>query len=70
MPQIFHPSTNTIAKMSIVGVLLGIPAISVAAYAFNLSYGINLNVPLEQAIRVPFTVRGTNTIRKMVAKWP
>lgn len=27
-------------------------------------------VPLEQAIRVPFTVRGTKTIRKLVAKWP
>ena len=27
-------------------------------------------VPLEQAIRVPFTVRGTNTIRKLVEKWP
>ena len=27
-------------------------------------------VPLEKVLRVPFTIRGTNTIRKLVAKWP
>src|SRR5437763_5105799 len=51
MPQIFHPSTNTIAKLSIVAVVLGVPAIGVASYAFNLSYGINLNVPLDQPVQ-------------------
>jgi hypothetical protein len=51
MPQIFHPSTNTIAKLSIVAVVLGVPTIGVASYAFNLSYGINLNVPLDQPVQ-------------------
>ncbi len=27
-------------------------------------------VPLEKALRMPFTIRGTNTIRRLVAKWP
>ena len=27
-------------------------------------------VPLAKALRVPFTIRSTNTIRKLVAKWP
>jgi hypothetical protein len=53
MPQVFHPSTNTISKLSIVGVLLGIPLLSVGVYAYNLSFGIALNVPLEQP--VPFS---------------
>jgi hypothetical protein len=53
MAQIFHPSTNTIAKLSIVGVLLAVPALSVAVYAFNMSYGVNLRTPLEQS--VPFS---------------
>jgi hypothetical protein len=51
--NIFHPSTNTISKLSIVGVLLAVPAISVAGFAFNMSYGINLRVPLDQP--VPFS---------------
>ena len=28
------------------------------------------SVPLAKVLRVPFTIRGTNTIRKLVAKWP
>jgi uncharacterized protein (DUF1697 family) len=27
-------------------------------------------VPLAKVLCVPFTIRGTNTIRKLVAKWP
>lgn len=27
-------------------------------------------VPLARILRVPFRIRGTNTIRKVVAKWP
>jgi hypothetical protein len=53
MPNIFHPSTNTISKLSIVGVLLAVPMLGVATYAFNMSYGINRKVPLEQP--VPFS---------------
>jgi len=28
------------------------------------------SVPLTKVLRVLFTIRGTNTIRKLVAKWP
>jgi hypothetical protein len=27
-------------------------------------------VPLAKMLRVPFTIRSTNTIRKLVEKWP
>jgi uncharacterized protein (DUF1697 family) len=27
-------------------------------------------VPFARVVRVPFTIRGTNTIRKLVEKWP
>src|SRR5438874_12884636 len=53
MAQIFHPSTNTISRLSIVGTLLAIPALSVAVYAYNMTYGLNLDVPLNQP--VPFS---------------
>ena len=48
MAQIFHPSTNTIAKLSIVGVVLLLPAVSVAGYWWNMSYGINHKMAIEQ----------------------
>jgi hypothetical protein len=53
MAQIFHPSTNTIAKLSIVGGLLAVPALGLVGYGFNMSYGVNLRTPLEQP--VPFS---------------
>jgi len=53
MAQIFHPSTNTIAKLSIVGVLLVVPALGAATYAYNMSYGLNLRAPVDQP--VPFS---------------
>jgi hypothetical protein len=53
MAQIFHPSTNTIAKLSIVGGLLAVPGLSLIGYGFNMSYGVNLRTPLEQP--VPFS---------------
>jgi Cytochrome c7 and related cytochrome c/Class III cytochrome C family len=51
MANIFHPSTNTISKLSIVGALLAVPTLGVATYAFNMSYMINLKVPLEQPVQ-------------------
>lgn len=53
MPQVFHPSTNTISKLSIVGALLGVPLLGIGGYGFNLTYGINLRLPLDQP--VPFS---------------
>jgi hypothetical protein len=51
--NIFHPSTNTISKLSIVGALLAVPSLGVGTYAFNMSYAINRRIPLEQP--VPFS---------------
>jgi len=53
MAQIFHPSTNTISRMSIVATVLAIPALSIAVYAYNMTFGLNLDVPLNQP--VPFS---------------
>jgi hypothetical protein len=53
MPNIFHPSTNTISKLSIVTAVLAVPLLGVATFAFNMSYGINLRAPLDQP--VPFS---------------
>jgi hypothetical protein len=53
MPNIFHPSTNTISKLSIVGLLFTVPALGVAGYAYNMNYMTNLRIPLDQP--VPFS---------------
>jgi hypothetical protein len=53
MPQIFHPSMNTISRLSIIGTVLGVPLLGVATYGFNMSYVINRRMPLEQP--VPFS---------------
>lgn len=51
MAQIFHPSTNVISKLSIVGAAAAVPLLGVGAYFFNMSYVIQLNVPLEQPVQ-------------------
>ena len=51
MAQIFHPSMNVISKLSIVGAVVAVFALSGAIYAFNLSYGIKLDVPIEQPVQ-------------------
>jgi hypothetical protein len=50
MAQIFHPSINVIAKLSIVGVALAVPLIGVAGYAFNMSYSAEVRQPKEQPV--------------------
>ena len=50
MAQIFHPSTNVISKLSIVGFAGAVPLLFLAGYAWNMSYGINLKVPLDQPV--------------------
>jgi len=50
MAQIFHPSSNVIAKVSIVAVVGLLPLLGVAVYAFNMTYVVNLNVPLQQPV--------------------
>ncbi len=51
MAQVFHPSTNTISKLSIVSVVLALPLISVLWYGWNMTYGLNLDVPLDQPVQ-------------------
>jgi len=51
MAQVFHPSTNVISKLSIVGVLGAVPILGIAGYFWNMSYGINLKQPLEQPVQ-------------------
>ncbi|MBW3621804.1 MAG: cytochrome c family protein [Armatimonadetes bacterium] len=51
MAQIFHPSTNTLSRISIIGVLVGLLALGGAIYAGNMSYGSRVNVPIEQPVQ-------------------
>lgn len=51
MAQIFHPSTNVIAKLSIVTVAVLVPLLGAAGYAFNMTYGLDRHVPLEQPVQ-------------------
>ena len=36
----------------------------------KLGTSLFASVPLAKALRLPFTIRSTNTIRKLAAKWP
>src|SRR6476661_4950462 len=51
MAQVFHPSSNTIAKVSIVGAALGLPALGCALLIANISYGNSMYVPIEQPVQ-------------------
>jgi hypothetical protein len=56
MPQIFHPSTNTISKASIFGAVFIIAAFAgVLLTIFRSPYTTRVNVPIEQP--VPFSHR-------------
>ncbi len=50
MAQLFHPSTNVLAKLSIVGVAAVVPLLGVAVYFFNMNYGAEVRVPKEQPV--------------------
>ena len=54
MPQIFHPSMNTISKVTIVGGVLVILGCAIALTSlFRSSFAIRVNDPIEQP--VPFS---------------
>jgi len=56
MAQIFHPSTNTIARVSIYGSVIALLVLSFALYGLGESpYYTDVNVPREQP--VPFSHR-------------
>ncbi len=51
MAQVFHPSANSIVKVSIVATVLGVLGLSGAIYAVNLTYGHRLYIPIEQPVQ-------------------
>lgn len=51
MAQIFHPSTNVVAKTLIIAVLLGLPTVACALYAANMTYGNKVYMPIEQPVQ-------------------
>jgi hypothetical protein len=53
MAQIFHPSMNTISRLSIVGAAVSVLLLGCVVYAANMTYGNHLLVPQDQP--VPFS---------------
>jgi hypothetical protein len=53
MAQVFHPSTNTLSKLSIVGAVFTLVGLAAAVFAANFTYGRRMYVPIEQP--VPFS---------------
>lgn len=51
MAQVFHPSSNTITKLILISIVLGVPALGVALLSINLSYGNSMYIPIEQPIQ-------------------
>jgi hypothetical protein len=51
MPQIFHPSTNVISRLSIVGVAVLLPLLIGAAYGINTRYFTYVGLPREQPVQ-------------------
>ena len=51
MAQVFHPSSNSIAKVSILGAVLGVPTLGFALMALNLSAGNSMYVSIEQPVQ-------------------
>ena len=51
MAQVFHPGSNTIAKISIICVVIGLPTLAYALMGINLSYGTKRYVPISQPIQ-------------------
>lgn len=51
MAQLFHPSSNTIAKLSVVSSMAAVPAFIVAGYFINMTYGYQVYKPIEQPVQ-------------------
>jgi hypothetical protein len=51
MAQLFHPSTNTIAKLSIICSAVGFPLLCFVLLTINLTYGNSMYVPIEQPVQ-------------------
>lgn len=53
MPQVFHPSSNTVAKASIIGGLLALGVLVLSGSNISRTYYVRTGVPLDQP--VPFS---------------
>ncbi|MBM3457153.1 MAG: cytochrome C, partial [Armatimonadetes bacterium] len=53
MAQIFHPSTNVLSKLTLIGVAAGVPVLGTGAYYASQSYGSEVLLPKAQPI--PFS---------------
>jgi hypothetical protein len=51
MAQIFHHSTNVLAKLSIVGVVTAVPVVGTLAFFFNMNYGAEVRQPKAQPVQ-------------------
>ncbi len=51
MAQIFHPSTNILARLSIGGVAAAVPILGASVYFFNMSYTTQVRLPRPQPIQ-------------------
>lgn len=51
MAQVFHRSTNTVVRAGMVAVVVAISGFAALWYAFNLSYGNRLYVPIDQPVQ-------------------
>ncbi len=51
MAQIFSPSSNVVAKISIVGALMAVPALGASIYGINMVYGYKYYIPVEQPVQ-------------------
>lgn len=50
MANVFHPSTNVLSKLSIVGAVTTVPLLGVGTFFFNMTYGAEVKVPKEQPV--------------------
>ena len=51
MAQLFHPTSNVLSKLTIVGIIMAVPLLGASVYAINMVYGYKYYVPVEQPVQ-------------------
>ncbi|MDF2439099.1 MAG: hypothetical protein JWN98_83, partial [Abditibacteriota bacterium] len=51
MAQLFHPTSNVLSKLSIIGIIMAVPLVGAAVYAINMVYGYKYYIPVEQPVQ-------------------
>jgi hypothetical protein len=51
MAQLFHPSSNTLARLSTLLSIVAVPLLIAVGYAVNMQYGYNVYKPIEQPVQ-------------------